>query len=250
MHTFTIGADPEVFFTDGIRLVSAIGRIPGTKETPHNTPWGNIHADNVAAEFNIPAQSSKDGFDQAVKAGLDGVASYAKACGLEVSADAFGPFSKEELSHPYALVGGCDPDFNAYTGTLNPKPFLEYFDERAAGGHVHIGTEITDSEVPHLVKVLDLFLGIPLLERENPDRRQLYGKAGSFRRKPYGLEYRTPSNAWIFSSNDRKWVYEAVDRALSEFKSIKLPENIPHVIDKHDLRMAQQLMQDFRICPL
>lgn len=245
MQSFTIGADPEVFFTDGKRLVSAIGLIPGTKEEPFPTDFGNIHVDNVAAEFNIPAASTKEGFSDAVKKGLAGVQAYAQKVGLVISADAFGKFTKEELSHPLALKSGCDPDYNAYTEELNPKPFLEFFDERACGGHVHIGTEIENQDVPKLVKALDLFLGLPLLERENPERRQLYGQAGSFRRKPYGLEYRTPSNAWIFSSEDREWVYDMVERAINEYKSIKLPPNIPHIINKHDLKMAKALMKEY-----
>jgi len=53
------------------------------------------------------------------------------------------------------------------------------------------------------VKMLDLFVGIPavLMEQgENPKlRRRLYGKSGSFRYTPYGLEYRVLSNFWMAS---------------------------------------------------
>lgn len=245
--SFTLGADPEVFLTDGKSLISAIGRVPGTKDSPVKTEWGKVHVDNVAAEFNtIPAISAEE-FDNNVKMGLEGVFEIARGFGLTVSTEAFGVFSKEDLSHPYAKMAGCEPDYCAYDGSMNDTVPLQFYDERAAGGHIHVGTELTDADVPKLVKCLDLFLGIPLLERENPDRRFLYGKAGAFRRKPYGVEYRTPSNAWIFASEDRRWAFNAVKRALEEFRSIRLPSSVPKVINEHDLATAKTLMQEFSL---
>jgi hypothetical protein len=51
------------------------------------------------------------------------------------------------------------------------------------------------------VKMLDLFVGIPavLIEQGQTPRlrRRMYGKAGSFRYTPYGLEYRVLSNFWM-----------------------------------------------------
>jgi len=51
------------------------------------------------------------------------------------------------------------------------------------------------------VKFIDLFTAIPSVLLDPGEggkaRRELYGKAGSFRYTPYGLEYRTLSNYWM-----------------------------------------------------
>src|SRR3546814_7881426 len=36
----------------------------------------------------------------------------------------------------------------------------------------------------------------------------MYGAAGAFRTKPYGVEYRVLSNAWLKDSNLMSWVYK------------------------------------------
>ena len=45
-------------------------------------------------------------------------------------------------------------------------------------------------------------------------RRQMYGAAGAFRPKTYGMEYRTLSNKWIFNPKIVDFVYRGVERAL------------------------------------
>ena len=43
----------------------------------------------------------------------------------------------------------------------------------------------------------DLYIMLPALRHDSSnERRELYGQAGRFRPKPYGIEYRTPSNFW------------------------------------------------------
>jgi hypothetical protein len=49
-----------------------------------------------------------------------------------------------------------------------------------------------------IVRELDYYLGLPSLKWDTDGRRRkLYGKAGAFRPKPYGLEYRVLSNKWL-----------------------------------------------------
>jgi hypothetical protein len=49
-----------------------------------------------------------------------------------------------------------------------------------------------------VVRVLDTLL-LPLLLKQDKDvlRSTLYGKPGAMRIKPYGVEWRTPSNVWL-----------------------------------------------------
>ena len=48
--------------------------------------------------------------------------------------------------------------------------------------------------------MLDVYLGLDSLTYDKDvERRELYGKAGAFRPKEYGVEYRVLSNAWLIS---------------------------------------------------
>ncbi|RMG93736.1 MAG: hypothetical protein D6706_14915, partial [Chloroflexi bacterium] len=73
------------------------------------------------------------------------------------------------------------------------------------------------------VKKLDFFLGIPLYIKEGEsERRKLYGKFGDYRPKRYGVEYRTPSNKWVFNTEWYEIIFEGVERALKD----KLPKKV------------------------
>lgn len=67
LNKYTIGADPELFvFNKKIkRVVSAIDKIPGTKEKPYTEglPDGfGLQTDNILAEFNIPPETNLKAF--------------------------------------------------------------------------------------------------------------------------------------------------------------------------------------------
>ncbi len=50
---------------------------------------------------------------------------------------------------------------------------------------------------------------------KDTERRGMYGKAGAFRPKPYGVEYRTLSNAWL-SNDERISIQSEIDMLLGE----------------------------------
>jgi hypothetical protein len=60
-----------------------------------------------------------------------------------------------------------------------------------------------------------MFLGLWSVIRD-PDtkRRELYGKAGAFRFKPYGVEYRVLSNFWLHTPDRMEYVWHLVRGAL------------------------------------
>jgi hypothetical protein len=232
---FKFGCDPEFFIHDDKgRLVSAAGLIPGTKEDPYKVEDGAVQVDGMAAEFNIDPVDNFEDWNKRimnVMRQLRGMLpkGYTPHIvpAVEFSEEVFNaaPSEAKEL--------GCSPDFDAWTGLRNAPP---YCDDRpflrTASGHIHIGWRDTGGvdEPQHmmncrdLVKQLDWYLGgWSLRVDKDPTRRLLYGKAGAFRPKPYGVEYRTLSNFWIYSKERRLVVWNRMQQAIADMRSRYMP---------------------------
>lgn len=224
MTQLLIGCDPELFVkgADG-KHVSAYNMIPGNKREPYRVNNGAVQVDGMALEFNIDPASNAETFDNNISVVMDSLRQMVpENLEFDISPVAF--FEEEYMaSQPLeATELGCEPDFNAYTGTKNPRPNGSV-PFRTASGHIHIGwTEGMDPHDPDhfeaccmLTKQLDVFLGLtaPLWDGDIV-RRQLYGQLGSFRPKPYGVEYRVLSNAWLKHPELRKVVFSMAKLAF------------------------------------
>jgi len=90
---------------------------------------------------------------------------------------------------------GCSPYQSIYKGRVKPT-FGGAETVRTAGGHIHLGYDKTLIKTADLIKILDevMYDNDPL---RDPSRDILYGARGCYRPKPYGLEYRSPSNWWL-----------------------------------------------------
>lgn len=249
---FTIGCDPELFLVDALgAFKSSIGRIGGSKEAPLPLPLGDgfaVQEDNVAIEFNIPPAQSEGEFNESVGKALafleDNVRSTQGLAFSKVSATSF-PW--EELNTPAAFVFGCDPDYNAWTRRKNPPPSSSDKTLRSCGGHVHIGMEMDEEMRWRLGRLMDFYVGVPSTLLDDGElRKQLYGKRGAIRLKPYGIEYRTLSNFWVFSETLRKWVYRAtssaVDALLNGEDVLEHDAAVLQAINKNNREVAQALV--------
>ena len=117
-------------------------------------------------------------------------------------------------------------------------------------GHIHIGFEnITQEKQENVVKAFDILLGLPSVWLD-PDtrRRRMYGKAGAFRFKDFGVECRILSNFWIQSDETIEWVYnetiKAVELALNNDLSEifeKYGDNIQLAINESNVDLAKEL---------
>lgn len=246
---FTVGADPELFFKKGEELFSVVGILGGSKRNPFPIGEGcAIQEDNVAAEFCIPPANDSRQFVASINYALKEIQDRAEKLGLSLATYvASGEFNPEQLNNRQARTFGCDPDFDAYTGEQNPRPRTDNKLLRSAGGHVHVGT---DKDIINVVKTLDLMLGVPsVLLDPDTERRKLYGKPGCFREKPYGVEYRTLSNFWIWNNKTIDWVYHRVGEAVSfcnEFinnVSEDDTKKIIHSINNNDKQTAEELIE-------
>lgn len=224
---FQFGCDPEAFITDPEKnVVSAYGIIPGTKAEPHKVENGAVQVDGLAAEFNIDPVNSFEGWNGNIVSVVRQLkAMLPKGYGLLVVPSVRFSQSVMDAQPDEAKVLGCDPDYNAWTGEVNPTPDVSNEPLlRTAAGHVHVGwtegmpvtDELHGNHCRDLVKQFDWFLGAPSI-RKDPDvtRRQLYGKAGSFRPKSYGMEYRVLSNWWIKNKESRLWVWNRMQGAVN-----------------------------------
>lgn len=252
MSPYTIGADPELFLVDqNGRFISAIGLIGGSKKHPHDIGQGcAIQEDNVAVEFNIPPADAANKFVSSITYALDHLSKQVADKGLFLSITASKSFDKDQLEHPRAKVFGCDPDYNCWTRQQNDPPKAKDASLRSAGGHIHIGAALDKLQ---LARWCDVTMGLPsVLEDNDTQRRLLYGKAGSFRGKPYGVEYRTLSNYWLQSKSLMEKVFKRAELAIERVEfgwnlSDKDGEEIQAAINNSDKSLAERLIASYGV---
>lgn len=249
-----IGADPEVFLLNNGKLKSSIGLIGAGKWDPKQLegypPGFTLQEDNVSLEFGIPPAATREEFVNNIKTVMKGGLSTLP--GLSFSKLSCVVFPEQELAHPMAHVFGCEPDYNAWTGKKNAKPSSPNPFLRTAGGHVHVETSL-DAKL--VARALDLFLGVPsVLMDKGEKRKELYGSAGAYRPKPYGLEYRTLSNFWIFKDKYIRWVWDSTEQAILWVKENSMASDavlsnfdtdIQNCINQNDKELAKELVDVF-----
>lgn len=260
-----LGCDPEIFFVDQSQVFrSVIGKIGGSKEHPLPlTDLGDgfaVQEDNVAAEFNIPPAKNAEEFVKSVQSTLNFLIEGVRGSyGFDLSRVSAAEFPAEELANPKAQEFGCDPDFNAWTGRRNPRPKADSPYLRTAGGHIHVGytTDVSlgkerAEHAKKIIRSMDLFLGVPSVLMDKGERRkELYGCAGAFRLKPYGVEYRTLSNFWIMSPRLCQWAWDNTLRAVqavdAQFPVEEDRELIVNAINSNEKDMARHLVNKYKL---
>ena len=218
MRELLVGNDPEFFLVDGNgKFIPAFDTVGGTKAVPRVLPSGNtVQEDGCAVEIGcIPAASKKE-YIANIKTAMAEVTELLKPLGLSVSTASEATFDDKLMNDARAWEIGCDPDVNAYTRRKNTHE--EYKNTtRFAGGHVHIGHPylLDPRNALRMVHSLDFMLAYPLAIRDPyKTRNTLYGGIGKFRYKPYGIEYRSPSNLWLFDEGLQGRVYDTVYSCL------------------------------------
>jgi hypothetical protein len=215
----TMGFDIEFFVSDNAsrKIMPVCGRVGGNKKQhvmvansrEGGVPW-EIHEDNVALEVNSPV------FDDVLKVerwlrNLPSDLSFdMKTAGFKVHPIAVSyqnqiTFPKKMLqaAGPQALEIGCDPDFSAYykNGAIPRQINTGHFEkgERFVGAHVHIGYA-THEHIPHhcVARLMDM-VALQYPESLQEGRLATYG-LGTYRPKPYGIEYRALSTTGLFNN--------------------------------------------------
>ena len=215
---FSIGTDPEFMLSKNNHFFSAIGIVPGTKEERYEIGKHEFYYDNVLAECAIAPSYSKKEF---IKNIGEALRSYAKLVSpYKLVAQASQRYPSKELEHPEAKKIGCDPEDCVYLmRTLKPpQDGFQNSTLRTSGGHVHLGSDVAIENAYFVVRMLDLFIGLPSIfidhDTTSKERRKLYGKAGRCRLPAWGVEYRTLGNFWLNSPTFVELIYDVCEYTL------------------------------------
>jgi hypothetical protein len=251
-----VGCDPELFLVDARdgSFVSGHGVLPGTKTAPHKVNRGAVQIDGTALEFNTDPAESCDEFLGNIEAVMAQMQELAGGDRL-IRAVPVAEYTDEYFRTipPEALELGCNPDYNAWTFHQNdpPNAFVTF---RTGSGHIHLGwgEDFDYNSFEHfelcarVARQMDYYVGIASLLWDGDNRRrELYGKAGAMRPKPYGMEYRVPSNAWLNTEATRRFVYEATVKAFEDLmrgddKSEQFGDLARQIIDTNNASWRDQ----------
>lgn len=258
-----VGADPELFvFDKNQQFISGFGLIPGSKHQPYKVPNGAVQVDGMAVEFNIDPAATEDSFVRNIQSVMKTLNKMvekqgeAKPVSLVRFAESW--FAQQPMP---ARELGCEPDYNAYLGRENTPPDEDVL-FRTAAGHVHIGWRAPKAidrslflNAMSTAKNMDALVGLPsvLLDPEGAERRELYGRAGSFRPKPYGCEYRVLSNFWLKDESLMRWVFKSAVEAAEcrgdgDHPGQRIPwDTLETVINTNNKRAAEAIIQEYGI---
>lgn len=253
--TIRVGADPEVFMTKAEQIVSAVGKIGGSKYEPLQVDnYGHaLQEDNVAIEYNIPPATTREKFIESNTYMINLIKNKLKEKENDADisiVDSFF-FPVEQLRNKQARTFGCEPDYNVWLGGSVTPPVNRrgITNLRTCGGHIHISWPDPDRDTQmRVVQWMDLLFSVPISTIEPAgNRRALYGKAGCYRPKKYGVEYRTPSNFWLTDPDLMGFAFDcavkAVENTLSNIYFSATGKNIQKAVDQGDTPMAYLLIK-------
>lgn len=238
MKHITVGTDIEIFGYDRNTgdFKPFTGLLGADKKNPKQIDdWKHlsVQEDGVACEITFDPSTPKQFFRTASDAYQKTRIWIRNNVGMD-----FHNFSELHLggiSLPRkANQIGCDPDYDAYVQPVQERPKLhieDFNDWRFASGHIHLGTKGFGNadEVPPFIQAqfADFYIGAPLRLTacsQDRERTKFYGLPGLYRPKPYGIEYRTPSNQWLFRGNQddmETWLEAYQNLFLADIAAIK-----------------------------
>lgn len=244
-------------------LVSSKGGVPahlffkGTKHTPEKISHGWAQYDNAMMELNIPVADNRATF-------IGGICNVLREAQLRLPPQVSVMYSDyceypvKALRLPQLKEFGCMPDVNAFTGKNNPRPVdLGSTSFRTAGFHIHIDFEGSFEDKCKFIQVLEYLVQLRLMRHEEQpskldwfNRRVYYGKAGSFRPKKYGVEWRTLSSNLLRDKKILNELYSLLEYATNnwhnyadDLDSELVRNNLQSCINNHDTTLRDNLLE-------
>lgn len=253
-----IGTDPELFLYSPLygKYVPVCGLVGGTKEEPipinEENKGYSLQEDNVALEFTIPPATTKTEFINSINFVKNYITeTILKPLELIPHYVASARFNEDDLSNPAAQHMGCSKSYDAWSFEEHQVDRSDYT-LRTTGMHIHVGYDNPNDQTSiDIIRAMDLFLGVPsvLIDPDN-ERRKMYGKAGDFRMKKYGVEYRVLSSYFIQNDQLIGWVYDQTQAAINFVNQggiITNPGDIIDAVNSCNQRIATDIIKDYNL---
>lgn len=241
MNKVTIGCDPEFFLKDTKTgaYTSAHDMVPGDKKNPYKLKDGAVQVDGTAVEFNINPASSEEEFVHNIDSVLTQIREMIdKRFEFAFIPAIYYPKAYFDSLPDYTKVLGCDPDYDGYNGREIKRYPDNYPGLRTGSGHIHIGwgKDLDTTDPDHFADCKFFshwFSYFYDRQREVFDtdklRGNLYGTKQPFRPKPYGVECRAPSNAWLRDKHNWKCMYNLAVKTDDQLKNGRDNWSIPRM---------------------
>ena len=238
-----LGSDPEFFFVKKKEMVPSKDVVPEkTGEGWSRSPkW--VIRDGFQGELNPASDTCRQSAGSMIALALIEAKSLADKSGHSISFKMGHVVSDKQWKRATKEEKrfGCSPTMNIYSPRSRIVTGMrERF--RAAGGHVHFSLMENQKEnLSRLVAVMDIVVGntCVMIDRDpnNARRRKIYGRAGEYRVKSYGMEYRVLSNFWLRSYTLWSLVSQLGRNAISIEKS-GMSEELIARFDMRKIRRA------------
>lgn len=194
-----LGTDPEYFVVDANdRIMPSKLYLMGPTEIAKGVA---VHSDNIMWELTMEPSTSPEDMWEKLSSAWANIELLTGGRVINTSAIE----APKDFLDEWGMEFGCSPYLNIYGGEACTDS-VKASNMRFAGGHIHISTS---NDPVEMVEALDKEM-FTIISRDNSMRRLYYGVPGSYRVKPYGLEYRPPSNHWTFSLSSIKEVFGTV----------------------------------------
>jgi hypothetical protein len=236
------GCDPE-----GFAKHEEDGYIPACLFMEHMKGEGPIHADGCCVEMSIPPSKTEDEFLRVVNDWKERMEIVLEEHNLKPVYLSSVNFEKKYMRDTRTLEAGCDPDYSFYTRQRN-IPVIWSDRRRVAGGHVHISWDGPKTPVVHRAvgKSFEIMHGlVGVLHDQDIVRPGLYGMAGSFRPKDYGMEIRSPSNWWLKNDDTIKFTFRCAKRAVEHafmLEGTVADHDLISILNRRDEKAASRLI--------
>lgn len=235
-----IGSDPELFFVKGDEVV------PSNLVVPEHGGDDGVIRDGFQGELNPRSDGCRQTAGSYIARAMISAEALATLAGAKLSLKLGHRISDSVWkSTPMAMRRfGCNPTENSHESNFRRVTGLrERF--RAAGGHIHISLPASmKNDANKVVAVMDIVAGntCVLVDRDpdNAVRRRNYGRAGEYRIKSYGIEYRVLSNFWLKSYTLWSMASVLVRNAASIYKEGMADE----LLSRFDMNKVRKAIND------
>jgi hypothetical protein len=241
-----IGCDPEFLFLKDGKVIESSLAVPYVHIS--EPMYGKVIEDGFQGELNPSAVTCRQSTVWLISHLLRDI--RMAGFGYRFGAGYWIPESDFVNLTNKSKVFGCVPSQSIYgSQAIGVDPMKYMF--RPLGGHIHLELEKPMMrDLKKIVRLLDIFVGnTSVAFDQDPlqvERRKNYGRAGEFREKEYGVEYRTLSNFWLQDYVYLSMVFGLARQALSiyqaglsdEFIALFKDDSIERAINNNDKELS------------